>query len=118
MGLTTTRELLYQRINERVEQMVASGLVDEVQSITKQFGTHNQALAAIGYKELIPYFAGEYDLSTAIGLIQRNSRRYAKRQLTYLRNQMSPSWYDLVEQPATYNQMLMRAQNFVNGLDR
>lgn len=118
LGLTTTRELLYQRINDRVEQMVASGLVDEVQSITKQFGTHNQALAAIGYKELIPYFAGEYDLSTAIGLIQRNSRRYAKRQLTYLRNQMSPSWYDLVEQPATYNQMLMRAQNFVNGLDR
>lgn len=118
LGLTTTRELLYQRINDRVEQMVASGLVDEVQSITKQFGTHNQALAAIGYKELIPYFAGEYDLPTAIGLIQRNSRRYAKRQLTYLRNQMSPSWYDLVEQPATYNQMLKRAQNFVNGLDR
>ncbi|WP_056969063.1 tRNA (adenosine(37)-N6)-dimethylallyltransferase MiaA [Lacticaseibacillus thailandensis] len=118
VGLTTERQLLYQRINARVEAMVAHGLVAEVRAIIDRYGTDNQALAAIGYKELVPYFAGEYDLATAVSLIQRNSRRYAKRQLTYLRNQMAPDWYDLVTQPQTYASLRQRVAEFINGIGR
>lgn len=96
IGLTTDRAVLYERINQRVDAMFAAGLVAEVERVLEIAGPDAQALAAIGYKELVPYLRGEEDLETARELIKRNSRRYAKRQLTYFTNQMHPHWFDLV----------------------
>jgi len=77
------RDLLYARINQRVDQMIAAGLEAEVQSL-QNYRTHS-ALATVGYQEWWPFFSGESDRLTVIELIKRNSRRYAKRQLTWMR---------------------------------
>ncbi len=77
------REVLYRRINQRVEQMMAAGLVDEARRLYPY--RHHHALQTVGYRELFAHFDGEYDLPTAVALIQRNTRRFAKRQLTWNR---------------------------------
>lgn len=96
IGLTTERSLLYQRINERVEQMFAAGLVKEA-AILRAL-PESQAAKGIGYREFFPYFAGEEDLAAVKEAIKQDSRRYAKRQLTWFRNRMTPHWVDLVQQ--------------------
>ncbi|KHE72514.1 tRNA (adenosine(37)-N6)-dimethylallyltransferase MiaA, partial [Halobacillus sp. BBL2006] len=88
IGLEMDRKRLYDRINRRVDQMVEEGLVKEVKALYDEGLEGQQSMKAIGYKELIPYFKGEYDLDEAIELLKRNSRRYAKRQYTYFRNKM------------------------------
>ncbi|MGP4059913.1 tRNA (adenosine(37)-N6)-dimethylallyltransferase MiaA [Halobacillus sp. H74] len=97
IGLEMDRELLYRRINRRVDQMVEEGLVEEVQRLYKQGLTEAQSMKAIGYKELLPYFRGEYSLARSIELLKRNSRRYAKRQYTYFKNKMEIQWYEIDE---------------------
>ena len=92
--LNTEREVLYNRINKRVELMFEQGLEDEVKSITNDYGTKLQALGAIGYKEMLPYLKGEVSKEETISAISQNSRRYAKRQLTWFRNKMNGVWYD------------------------
>ncbi len=94
IGLTMPREKLYERINQRVDQMVEDGLVDEVRHLYDTYG-ETQSLSAIGYKELIGYFRGFYSLETAIALIKTNTRRYAKRQYTYFNNQLDVTWIDV-----------------------
>ncbi|MEO0898456.1 MAG: tRNA (adenosine(37)-N6)-dimethylallyltransferase MiaA [Bacteroidota bacterium] len=94
IGLQDEREVLYNRIDQRVHQMIAEGLVEEAKDLLgKGYAEHLNALQAIGYRELFPYLKGEYDLDEAIRLIQRNSRRYAKRQLTYYRRFEDISWF-------------------------
>lgn len=97
IGLTTERSLLYQRINERVEQMFAAGL--EKEAATLRDLPDSQAAKGIGYREFFSYFAGEEDLTTVKEAIKQDSRRYAKRQLTWFRNRMAPHWVDLVQEP-------------------
>ncbi len=92
--LNTEREALYSRINKRVELMFEQGLEDEVKSIINDYGTELQALGAIGYKEMLPYLKGEVSIEETISAISQNSRRYAKRQLTWFRNKMNGVWYD------------------------
>lgn len=92
--LNTDREVLYDRINRRVELMFEQGLEAEVRGIINQYGTNLQALGAIGYKEMIPYLAGDVSKENTIAVISQNSRRYAKRQLTWFRNKMNGVWYD------------------------
>ncbi|SEO30960.1 tRNA dimethylallyltransferase [Amphibacillus marinus] len=95
LGLDMERSLLYQRINQRIDEMVRLGVVNEAQHFY-QLGLKNaQSMKAIGYKEFIPYFEGEYDLETAIELLKRNSRRYAKRQYTWFKNKMQVNWYPI-----------------------
>ena len=77
------RIALYDRINRRVDLMVENGLIEEVKSL-KSYRGHS-ALATVGYQEIFDYLDGKYDWSTAVELIKRNSRRYAKRQLTWMR---------------------------------
>lgn len=77
------REVLYERINQRVDMMVEAGLEDEVRSV--EGFKESRALQTVGYQEWFPYFRGECDRATVIELIKRNSRRYAKRQLTWFR---------------------------------
>ena len=100
LALTTERATLYDRINTRVVAMLNAGLVAEVQAVLAQAPPPTaQALQAIGYKELLPYLAGEQSLAAATALIQQHSRHYAKRQLTYFRHQMPAHWLDLIADP-------------------
>lgn len=95
IGLKMDREALYNQINQRVDTMVQNGLVEEVKHLYERGYEYTQAMKAIGYKELIPYIKGETDLNTAVELLKRNSRRYAKRQYTWFKNQMNIHWYDV-----------------------
>ncbi|WP_156286589.1 tRNA (adenosine(37)-N6)-dimethylallyltransferase MiaA [Oceanivirga salmonicida] len=81
--LTMDRTKLYERINKRVDIMLNNGLVEEAHNIYNKYG---DIVTSIGYKELNKYFKNEIDLDTAIYLIKRNSRRYAKRQFTWFKN--------------------------------
>ena len=92
--LNNEREVLYNRINKRVELMFEQGLENEVKDIINDYGTELQALGAIGYKEMLPYLKGEVSKEETISAISQNSRRYAKRQLTWFRNKMNGVWYD------------------------
>ncbi|RLD12303.1 MAG: tRNA (adenosine(37)-N6)-dimethylallyltransferase MiaA [Chlamydiae bacterium] len=96
IGLTMPRELLYKRIEERVDKMIDSGLVDEVKKL-KSLGIEKNKTAAqaIGYKELLSYLNGEFSLERAIELIKRNTRRFAKHQLTWFRKDERIDWFDI-----------------------
>ncbi len=94
IGLTMPRDILYKRINLRVDGMIEEGLVDEARKLYKIFGEVN-ALKAIGYKELISYFKGEYDAEEAVRLIKRNTRRFAKRQMTWFKREERMKWFDI-----------------------
>jgi len=93
-GLTLDRELLYQRINERVDNMISKGLVDEVKNLLKMGFRESTAMQAIGYKEIVWYLEGKITLDEAIYLIKRESRHYAKRQFTWFRRDPRIKWYD------------------------
>ncbi|MED4270210.1 tRNA (adenosine(37)-N6)-dimethylallyltransferase MiaA [Geobacillus stearothermophilus] len=97
IGLTAERSVLYRRINERVDQMIAEGLVDEARALYDRGFRDCQAVQAIGYKELYDYFDGRVSLEEAIEQLKQNSRRYAKRQLTWFRNQMPVEWFDMTD---------------------
>lgn len=90
------RSKLYEIINSRVDHMVKSGLVDEVRSLLGDgLDKSCQSMKAIGYRQIISYLEGEYDLNTAIELIKRDSRRYAKRQLTWFRRYEDAVWINV-----------------------
>jgi tRNA dimethylallyltransferase len=90
IGLDLPREILYQRINQRVDDMVKQGLVEEVRSLLPY--RHLNALNTVGYSELFDYFDGKTDLISAIELIKQNTRRFAKRQLTWFRKDKEIGW--------------------------
>ncbi|KZK07369.1 tRNA dimethylallyltransferase [Lactococcus cremoris] len=94
IGLNADRKVLYERINQRVEQMMSEGLLDEAKSLFEK-APDAQAAKGIGYKEFFPYFSGEISLEEAVELVKRNSRRYAKRQLTWFRNRMEVEFEDV-----------------------
>ena len=90
------RSKLYEIINLRVDHMIKSGLVDEVRSLLGDgLDKSCQSMKAIGYRQIISYLEGEYDLNTAIELIKRDSRRYAKRQLTWFRRYEDAVWINV-----------------------
>lgn len=91
IGITAEREKLYQQINTRVDGMVENGLIEEARRLLPFRSLY--ALQTVGYKELFAHFDGEYDLATAIELIKRNTRRFAKRQLTWFRRDTSTVWF-------------------------
>lgn len=90
LAIDWDRAVLYDRINQRVDQMVQAGLVEEARNLYPHRALN--ALQTVGYQELFAYFDGTIDLSTAVELIKRNSRRYAKRQLTWLRKDSNIHW--------------------------
>ncbi len=90
IGLTRPREELYQRINLRVEQMMAQGLLEEAKSVYP-FRAKN-SLQTVGYRELFAYFDGQYTLEKAVEMIQQNSRHYAKRQMTWFNRDTAIHW--------------------------
>lgn len=98
IGLTRDRDELYQRIEERVDQLMESGLLEEVQSLRNMgFTSADIAMKGIGYKELLDYLAGTYSFDEAIDLIKKNTRHYAKRQMTWFKRYPQMQWFDLSE---------------------
>ncbi|WP_226034869.1 tRNA (adenosine(37)-N6)-dimethylallyltransferase MiaA [Aquibacillus saliphilus] len=95
IGLEMDRELLYKRINNRVDIMLEQGLLEEVKYFYELGLEDAQSMKAIGYKEFIPYFKGEQSFEICVELLKRNSRRYAKRQYTWFKNKMDVDWYSI-----------------------
>lgn len=95
IGLTTNRELLYSKINERVDEMFTAGLMSEVKKFYDQ-GINSKALkTGIGYKELYDYFSGKITLEECKELIKQRSRKYAKRQYTFFNHQLPIKWFNV-----------------------
>ena len=95
-GLKWEREVLYQNIETRVDKMIYDGLVNEVKSILELgYAPELNSLNTVGYKEIIAYLNGEHDLNRAIELIKRNTRRFAKRQMTWFRKDENIEWFDV-----------------------
>ena len=95
IGLTTQRNILYDNINKRVDDMFKEGLLNEAKSIYDSGIRSKAVMTPIGYKELFPYFKGEKSLNECIELIKQNSRRYAKRQYTWFNNKMDINWFNV-----------------------
>lgn len=94
IGLTTSRDNLYQIINQRVDKMIESRLLQEVESFYQQKIFTKPLIGGIGYKELYQYFDKQVSLEEAIDNIKRNSRRYAKRQYTFFNHQLPVIWFE------------------------
>lgn len=92
IGLTAERDIIYNRINNRVDLMMEQGLLTEVKNL--QDKKHLNALNTVGYKELFKYLDGEWTLDFAVSEIKKNSRRFAKRQLTWFRKKEDILWFD------------------------
>ncbi|MBZ4221511.1 tRNA (adenosine(37)-N6)-dimethylallyltransferase MiaA [Bacillus wiedmannii] len=95
IGLTMDREMLYDRINLRVDIMMDQGLLEEVEGLYNRGIRDCQSIQAIGYKEIYDYFEDRVSLEEAVSQLKTNSRRYAKRQLTWFRNKMDVTWFDV-----------------------
>jgi len=95
IGLTCQRELLYERINQRVVRMIEAGLVEEVRSLLPY--RYENALNTVGYKEIFKYIDGEISLDEAIRQIQSNSRQYARKQLTWYKRDEEMKWFENAE---------------------
>ncbi len=113
IGLTTDRAVLYVRIKARVVAMMQAGLLAEVEQLLKTVPADAQAMQAIGYKELVPYLHGQAELANCVALIKQHSRHFAKRQLTYFRNQMPTHWFDLVAHPEDKNAIVTLVQQWL-----
>lgn len=92
LGINADRQIIYDRINLRVDLMMQHGLLEEAKSVFPQ--KHLNALNTVGYKELFRYFEGEWDLGFAVAEIKKNTRRFAKRQLTWYRKDEVVKWFD------------------------
>ncbi|SHG95174.1 tRNA (adenosine(37)-N6)-dimethylallyltransferase MiaA [Tepidibacter thalassicus] len=96
--LNRDRNILYERINKRVDIMINSGLIEEVKKLINMGYTEDMtSMKGIGYKEIIKYLKGEYSLDEAIYIIKRDSRRYAKRQITWFKRYDIANWFNLDE---------------------
>ncbi len=95
IGLTMERSVLYERINQRVDQMMSAGLLEEVHSLLDMgLNDSYQSMQGIGYKEMIWHLQGKFTLQQAIETVKQESRRYAKRQLTWFRRDERIQWFD------------------------
>jgi tRNA dimethylallyltransferase len=102
-GLNMPREKLYDRINQRVDMMVKDGLVEEVAALTPY--RHYNALNTVGYSELFEYFDGKTDVDSALAAIKQNTRRFAKRQLTWFRKDKEMIWMDAGDENLVSNML-------------
>lgn len=110
--LTDDRRVLYDRINQRVDSMMTAGLLEEVTWLYQEY-PEAQAAMGIGYKEFFPYLAGQISLEEAVDKVKQNSRRFAKRQLTWFRNRMQVPFYSVGE-PDYKSQIFTAVEEFLN----
>lgn len=114
IGLEMDRTILYNQINKRVDKMMQDGLLYEVHNLYEKGFENHQSMRAIGYKEFIPYFKGEYSLEKAVELLKQNSRRFAKRQYTWFKNKMNVSWYTVT--PDTIDEKIQTILSDLAGM--
>jgi tRNA dimethylallyltransferase len=114
IGLTMEREKLYERINMRVDMMISEGLLEEVSELHKQGFRDCQSIQAIGYKEIYDFLDGKVSLDIAVENLKQNSRRYAKRQLTWFRNKMEVKWYDMTD-VSNLSKKITEISHYVEG---
>ena len=118
IGLNTDRQKLYERINQRVDQMITEGLLEEAKDLWEKVGPelNTQSTRGIGYKELFDYFNQHISFEEAVDAIKQNSRRYAKRQITWFRNRFEQvHWYNLVEDPKTIENSYQEIGEFLKN---
>lgn len=113
IGLTTNRDVLYNRINKRVDEMFNEGLIDEVKGLYKKYGSTSILSRAIGYKEVLSYLNKEINLEECSELIKKNSRHYAKRQYTWFNNKMNINWFE-----TDFNNFDKTIDNIVNFIEK
>jgi tRNA dimethylallyltransferase len=110
VGISVEREELRHRIDLRVDKMIGDGLVEEVKKLRLMgYGPHLKPMQSIGYKEINRYLDGEFGLEEAVGLIKRDTKRFAKRQMTWLRRDKEINWFEL---PGDYEKVLSTARAF------
>ncbi len=110
--ISRPRDELYRRINERVHQMITQGLVREVESLLEEgFSPQLNSMKSIGYQHIARYISGEISLSRAVELLQRDTRRYAKRQLTWFRGDKDYRWFT----PQQYDEIREEIRKFLDG---
>lgn len=114
IGLNSERQLVYDRINQRVDKMMAAGLLNEARFVFDHRDQEHQAIQAIGYKEFFPYFEGEQDLDQAVAKLKQASRKYAKRQLTYFKHQLPVEWFDPLQDKNYQEKITKRVEEFLN----
>ncbi|MEM7106841.1 MAG: tRNA (adenosine(37)-N6)-dimethylallyltransferase MiaA [Bacteroidota bacterium] len=111
IGLEQHREVLYQRIDERMDMMIAAGLFDEAASLHRY--RRLNPLQTVGYKEIFEHIEGNYDYEECVRVLKRNSRRYAKRQLTWFKKNDQTEWFDAADSRKVLNRIeLMLRSNF------
>lgn len=112
--LNRDRDILYDRINKRVDIMMEAGLIEEVKKLLDMGYDKNLiSMQGIGYKEVVKYLEGEYTLDEAIEIIKRDSRRYAKRQITWFKRYKDSEWFDLEK----YDNMELLKEDIMNFIE-
>jgi tRNA dimethylallyltransferase len=112
-GLNWNRRVLYDNIEKRIDQMIDNGLVDEVKDIlSRGYSKELNALNTVGYKEIISFLENEITIERAIELIKRNTRRYAKRQMTWFRKDKRIRWFDIESMDDLYKAKQSILKNF------
>ena len=99
IGLEADREIMYNRINYRVDLMVQAGLIEEAKALYPHKSLN--ALQTVGYRELFSYFDGDYSLDFVVEEIKKNTRRFAKRQMTWFKRNEAAKWFDFTIPPQT-----------------
>ena len=111
IGITREREELYERINERVLQMVGKGLIEEARRMLPN--RNENALNTVGYKEMFKYFDGEIPVEEAIRQIQSHTREYARKQLTWYKKDPTVNWYNLSDKTITTRNIIENINNHI-----
>lgn len=114
IGLTTDRETLHQRTNQRVDLMIEQGLIAEVRSLFKKYPNAKELKTAISYKEFIPYLNGEAYLEEVLIKLKQNNRGYAKRQYTWLNHKMDVKWFEVNYQD--FKQTIKEVNEYIEKL--
>ncbi len=115
IGLTTDRDILYDRINKRVDIMVQNGLIEEAKKFYELNHDVKSLKTVIGYKELFEYFDGNMSLDEALDLIKQRSRKYAKRQYTFFNNKINIKWFDV--DFSNFNNTINEVEEYIKSND-
>jgi tRNA dimethylallyltransferase len=115
IGLRRPRPELYERINRRVEEMMAQGLLEEVRALlSRGYGPNLKSLQALGYRHMVQHLINGVDISEAVRTMKRDTRRYAKRQMTWFRRDQEINWFH----PQQMEDIFRLAERFLGGLNR
>ena len=115
IGLTRDREELYERINQRVDIMIRDGLIDEVRGLLqKGYSEDLVAFKGLGYKEVIQFIKGNYSYEEMVDILKRDTRRYAKRQLTWFKRYDFIKWFNISTYPS-HEKLIRDIENFIRG---